>query len=746
MSALLANFTYQLLSSQLLSVLALLGAGVGLAHYLARRREDRRARGKLAEAVQQKLDVPATLHPVIDPDVCIGSGSCLAACPEGRILGLVDGKAALVNASKCIGHGRCASECPVHAIRLVFGTAERGLDLPELDERFETARPGVHIVGELAGMGLIRNALVQGLQVAAHVRQSLAGGQRAEGAVDVAIVGAGPAGLAAAAGARAAGLSFALIEQDTVGGAVAHYPRQKLVMTEPVDLPYFGRFGRRLMSKEELIAAFGQLLERARIQVYERTKVTGIEGRADDFTVATTRGVLRARRVVLAIGRRGTPRRMGVAGEDAENVAYRLIDPRQYEGRRVLVVGGGDSALEAAIQLAGESRAEVSIAYRGPEFGRCRPANQKKLADLVARGRVRALMSTEVAAVEPDRVLLKTGDQTAPLQNDFVLACLGGELPTEFLKSVGVAIRRHHGDKAMPNPALGGRSGSRAPSWRVPLAMVAAGLVICAVLAAVGSDYYLLPRALRYRDPRHALLKPSGAWGHGVGILATLFMLSNFAYSARKRLKMFKRSGPIAPWLRFHVFVGVMSPLTILFHSAWQWGNQLATATYVALIVVMATGLVGRFLYGLIRFDARDVERMTELRAQLRPVVERVATPEPFSYRPVLAPLMLWLEHGFGAALWWNVSVARVPRNAVALWRSLGSMRQLLLHPRAYARLRGDMFRLTWLRFRSQYHRPLKRVMTVWRVLHVASALVLIALIGLHVWVSLRVGFKWPGR
>src|SRR5215831_11149816 len=156
--------------------------------YLVRRYlEDRRAKHKLADAVRLELNVPTSLHPVIDPDVCIGSGSCITACPEGKILGLVDGVATLLNASKCIGHGKCAAECPVDAIKLVFGSAERGVDLPEVDEFFETSRAGVHIVGELAGMGLIKNALTQGLQVAARFKESI---DRAptDGAVDVVIV------------------------------------------------------------------------------------------------------------------------------------------------------------------------------------------------------------------------------------------------------------------------------------------------------------------------------------------------------------------------------------------------------------------------------------------------------------------------------------------------------------------------------------------------------------------------------
>src|SRR5450631_2190094 len=343
--------TLSLLASydNLLRLSAVLAAALLGVYLLRRRLEDRRAKKKLAEAVKLDLNVPQTLHPVINPDICIGSGSCVSACPEGKILGLVDGVGTLVGAHKCIGHGRCAAECPVGAISLVFGSAERGIDLPEVDEYFETGRAGVHIVGELAGMGLIKNALSQGLEVAARLKGTIDSRVKTSG-VDVVIVGAGPAGIATAVGCRAAGLSYALLEQDTVGGTVAHYPRHKMVMTETVDLPYYGKFGRRLISKED-------------VKVHEKTKLTGITGEKDSFVVTTDRGILGAKRVVLAIGRRGRPRKIGVPGEDLDNVAYRLVDPHQYAGKRVLVVGGGDSALEAAIQLADETDAKVAICY-----------------------------------------------------------------------------------------------------------------------------------------------------------------------------------------------------------------------------------------------------------------------------------------------------------------------------------------------------------------------------------------------
>jgi thioredoxin reductase/ferredoxin len=730
----------QLFRAAVVLVAALLGG------YLARRRlADRRAKKKLAEAVKLELNVPQSLHPVIDPDICIGSGSCISACPEGKILGLVDGVATLVNASKCIGHGKCAAECPVGAIKLVFGSAERGVELPEVDEYFETSREGVHIVGELAGMGLIKNALTQGLQVAARLKETI-DPRIATGGVDVVIVGAGPAGIATAVGCRAAGLSYALIEQDTVGGTVAHYPRQKLVMTETVDLPYYGKFGRKLIRKEDLVTSFQQVMAKAGVKVHEKTKLTGIDGVKDQFLITTDRGVVGAKRVVLAIGRRGTPRKIGVAGEELDKVAYRLVDPRQYAGKRVLVVGGGDSALEAAIQLADETDANVAICYRRPEFGRCRPLNKQKLDAHLRSGRIAAFMSTDIVSVEREAVTLKNGS-TRRVPNDFVIACLGGELPNEFLKSVGISIRKHHGDKAMANPSLArkGRAASTRGGRAAGVAFFLVGLAVVAGLAAVGWKYYLLPRGLRYKAPDHAFLKPSGTWGHGVGVLATLFMLLNFVYPARKRLPWFKGRGSIAPWLRFHVFVGIMSPLVIL-HTAFQWGNQLATTTYVSVVVVVVTGLIGRYFYGWMRLDPDDAA----LADRLGEGLAKLAGNIPPEWRQHAEARDRPLHHIFSLAANGPAFPSslpglfvHMPLESFAVWRGLRRSRRLFLEKVAYRGFCAEVREYRRLRTKFQFHRHFKRLMSAWRALHVVLAIVLLGLIGMHVWVSLRVGFRW---
>jgi thioredoxin reductase/ferredoxin len=397
-------------------------------------------------AVETGMIEPASLHPLIDPARCIGCGSCVAACPEQpehHVLGLIAGKVQLVSPADCIGHGACRLACPVGAITLVFGTERRGVDIPLLSPGFETNVPGIFIAGELGGMGLIRNAIEQGVQAMESIRKlgGIGKGQR----LDVLIVGAGPAGIAATLAARQHRLRSRTIEQDTLGGTVAHFPRGKVVMTAPVRLPGIGRVRFTETTKEELLGFWQGVEKKAGLAIAYNERLEVVTPKADGFVVRTSRGSYETRALLLAIGRRGTPRKLGVAGEELNKVVYRLIDPAQYRGQKVLVVGGGDSALEAAAGVAEEPGTEVTLSYRSPAFNRAKQKNRARVEALSQSRRLRVLMSSNVKLISPDKVRLEQQGRQVEIDNDAVIVCAGGILPTPLLREIGIEVETKHG-------------------------------------------------------------------------------------------------------------------------------------------------------------------------------------------------------------------------------------------------------------------------------------------------------------
>jgi len=410
---------------------------------LRRKRRTERSLAVLEEARNAGLHEPPSLHPLINKSVCLGCGTCVPACPEGEVLGLVSGKVELINPANCIGHGACKDACPQDAITLVLGTETRGVDIPALKPNFETNVPGLFVCGELGGMGLIRNAIEQGRQAIEAVRalDGIGRGDR----LDVVIVGAGPAGFSASLAAKQHGLRFATLEQETLGGTVSHYPRGKIVMTAPALLPLHGRVTFRETTKERLLEFWQKVEQKSGLEIRYEERVGGITPNAGGFDVETSAGRYRTRAVLLAIGRRGTPRKLEVPGEEDEKVVYRLIDPEQYRGQRVLVIGGGDSALEAATTLAEQLMTEVTLAYRGDAFSRAKPKNRERVEAAVADGRLRLLLRSSVAEITPAEVRMQTESGPQTFENDAVIVCAGGILPTGFLRSIGIAIETKYG-------------------------------------------------------------------------------------------------------------------------------------------------------------------------------------------------------------------------------------------------------------------------------------------------------------
>lgn len=397
----------------------------------------------LDDALKAGLTEPPSLHPVVDLSLCVGSGACVRSCPE-RALGIINHKGVLINPAHCIGHGACASACPVGAIKLVFGTERRGIDIPCVNPDFETNVPGIHIAGELGGMGLVRKAAEQGRQAIDSIARKRARLEQ----LDVVIVGAGPAGLSATLGAIEKELRWVTIEQeDSLGGTVYHYPRNKIVMTQPVVLPIVGKAKLGEISKEELLGFWQGIVDRVGMKINFGERLESVTAQEHGFLVKTDRAEYCSRNVLLAIGRRGSPRKLNVPGEELPKVVYRLIDPEQYRNQKVLVVGGGDSAIEAAVAIGNEPGTTVTLSYRGDAFGRVKQKNRQHLAEAEKNGRVTVLLSSNVKTIEADRVHLTHGDKTCSIENDAVIVCAGGILPTGMLKEMGIQVETKFGSE-----------------------------------------------------------------------------------------------------------------------------------------------------------------------------------------------------------------------------------------------------------------------------------------------------------
>jgi thioredoxin reductase len=410
-------------------------------YFFGRKKKTKAAKAEWSDNQEAGLTEPPSLHPVVSMYKCLGAGSCITACPESA-LGMINGKAALINPTHCIGHGACAPACPHDAITLVFGTEKRGMDIPKVDQHFETNVPGIFIAGELGGMGLIRKAAAQG----ANAMASIVKLKGSSFPLDVIIIGAGPAGLGASLSAIENKLRYVTIEQEeALGGAIFHYPRNKIAMTAPVKLPIIGEVKMGEISKEQLLEFWNGVIQKTGIKISYNDRMENITKKDKGFVVKTTKGTYEARAILLSIGRRGTPRKLGAPGEDLPKVVYRLIDPEQYKNMHVVVVGGGDSALEAAMAIAEQPGTTVTLSYRSEAFGRGKPKNRDKLKAMQEKNLLTVRLKSTIKNIEKDKVTIDHDGQKFDIPNDAIIVCAGGILPTPFLKEIGVMVETKFG-------------------------------------------------------------------------------------------------------------------------------------------------------------------------------------------------------------------------------------------------------------------------------------------------------------
>ena len=403
------------------------------------RRAQRRGLALKNEAQALGAVRPIAQFPQIDDYRCIGCGACIQACPEKGVLGLAMGKAVIINGLKCVGHGMCAEACPVAGITIGLGNIKERDDIPLLSENLETSIPGIYIAGELTGLALIKNAIQQGARVIDSIA-SRVDAHKDENVLDVAVVGAGPAGMSAALRAVEKKLTYVLIDQQTAGGTILQYPRKKVVMTQPVDIPLYGRLNKKEYTKEELLAIWHSAIDKFELNVETNYNLQNIIQTNGHFQVQTDKHSFLAKNVILALGRRGTPRKLGVPGEDQAKVMYKLMDAESYSNEHLLIVGGGDSAVEAAIGLARQPGNKVTISYRKPKFFRLKTRNEKRIEEFIKDGRIRIEFESQVLEISEKNVRLRLQVGEINLTNDYVFIFAGGEPPFKLLQDIGIGF------------------------------------------------------------------------------------------------------------------------------------------------------------------------------------------------------------------------------------------------------------------------------------------------------------------
>ena len=593
---------------------------------------------------------------------------CLHACgfealsidPHGELV---------VNSKKCVGCAACQSQCPNDVIDMVevpLTVDDFPNPLPSTDANGETNVKGLYLVGEAAGHALIKLSINSGHQAVDHIAERPDRRPAPAGGVDVVIVGAGPAGLAAALACKARGLSYRVLERGSFAMTINNYPRAKLVMAEPAHIPLYGKLWFRDTTKEELVAEWQKIITETGIQLSSHEEVTGIAAKDGGFVVTTKKGSHPGAYVMFATGTRGAPRKIGVAGEVEPRVRYTLTDPQELADQHVLVVGGGDSAVEAAMSIADVRHTTVTLSYRKDSFGRIKTRNKTRLDEYQKAGRVTVILSSQVTAIGNANVELAVdGGEKRTIINQSIFALLGAEPPTKFFEKAGIEIlqpgsegmaklaasrgTRRYSSKcdhctgfenqacihACPTGAIlelrpeevfvddglipgrqvlselpflvGLERGGGRRSRFATVAAVAALLVALGIGAEVVLRKWFPELSLAYWLGGRRLATVSFKSGSGLGLWLGYIGASMMAFAAtyplNSRLGLVRRIGRSRWWLAAHVWAGILGPMLVTYHSSFKL-DRWPTGALVGSWLVALSGIFGRYIAAWLRRGA----------------------------------------------------------------------------------------------------------------------------------------------